>query len=88
MTLKDRALKTLWKKEKMLVTSIFSFPTMFSTLSYTSSIIRVTLKLSVVTVLLNMKVLEKRTAEIQSAPGGFEPRGKDPWLLWQGRPIP
>ena len=31
--LKKKALKTLWEKEKMLVTSIFSFPTVFSTLS-------------------------------------------------------
>ena len=31
-----RLLKTLWEKEKMLVTSIFSFPTMFSTIPKTS----------------------------------------------------
>ena len=31
MTLRKRSFETLWGKEEMLVTSIFSFPTMFST---------------------------------------------------------
>ena len=35
--------KTLWEKEKMLETSIFSFSTVFSTLSKTEIIILVTL---------------------------------------------
>ena len=44
LTFKKRLWKTWWKKEKMLVASIFCFPTMFTTLSCREIINLVTFK--------------------------------------------
>ena len=47
-------LKTLWKKEKVLVQTISPFPTMFSTLSYTEITIFVTFNLSSAKLMLSV----------------------------------